>query len=421
MKVSEGRQIYSVSEVNSFAKQTLEQMVFWVEGEIQSVKKNPDWTFHYLDLKDERAMLSCIIDKSLLAEFDQDSTGQVVLAYGNLSLYEPNGKYQFRIWRLEKAGEGTLAAKLEALIKKLKAEGLFDQRYKKQIPAYPKKICVVTSRGSDAYYDFKRHSADKFPIIELYTADVRVQGPRSIKQLLKVLPYVDKQGFDIIVITRGGGSSEDLMAFNDEAVARVIFKMKTPTIVAIGHEANESPAEWVADRRASTPTDAANIACEGYNSILLTLANFKYQLKTSANFYFTTNLQRLDYIYLALQATKLTFRDLTSRLGMVEEVLKRHESYLVADAEGKLASLYAIFQGQAKGIGRHWDKDLEALAKSLLLLSPENTLARGYSVTTNEKGQIVRSIGAIVVGQKIGVKLTGGNLTSKVLTKKEDG
>lgn len=414
MKQTKNRKIYTVSEVNYFAKQTLEQMTFWVEGEIQSIKKNPDWTFYYLDLKDERATLPCIIDKSQLSEFNDDSVGVAVLVYGNLTLYEPNGKYQFRIYRIEKAGIGFLQRKLEELIRKLRSEGLFDEEYKKEIPKYPRKVCVVTSLGSDAYSDFKQHTVDKFPSVELYLADVRVQGPRSVGQLLEILPKVDTRKFDVVVITRGGGSLEDLAAFNDEQVARTIFKMKTPTIVAIGHEANESLAEWVADKRASTPTDAANMVTAGYASILVTLEHFKYQLQTKANYYFATNFQRLDYFYLALAKLKLSFRDLPARLNTVEEILRRHEKHLILDAKSVVENFYLDLSRQAPLIIRNYNQTLEALSRSLVLLSPQNTLARGYSITTNDLGQIIKNIRDIVVGQKIGVKLTGGSLTSKV-------
>lgn len=420
MKQVDDKKIYTVSEVNYFAKQMLEQMIFWVEGEISELKKHPTLSFYYLKLKDEKAVLPCISSGHLVEDLGEDLTGQRVIVYGNLSLYEPWGKYQFRIARIEKFGEGLLQKQLEQLIKKLKSEGLFDTKYKKEIPKYPRRICVVTSDGSDAWNDFKKHTVDKFPIIELYTADVRVQGPKSIPSLLKVLPKVDKLNFDIIVITRGGGSIEDLAAFNDEKVARAIFKIKTPTVVAIGHEANESLAEWVADRRASTPTDAANIVTFGYQSILITLDGYKYQLSSKANYYFSTNFQRLDYIYLQLQQTKLTFKDLPSRLKAVEEMLKRHEKHLIADAKQEVENLFQNIKRHAVDFVRYYSQALESLNRSLLILSPENTLARGYSITTDNRGQIVRHIKQIATGNIIGVKLTGGNLTSKVLTKKED-
>ena len=420
MKQADDKKIYTVSEVNYFAKQTLEQMTFWVEGEVQTIKKNPDWTFYYLDLKDERAILSCIVNKYLLEGFNNDSVGQKILAYGNLTLYEPTGKYQFRIYRIEKAGEGYLAAKLAELIAKLKAEGLFDAKYKKPIPAYPKKVCLVTSAGSDAANDFKRHTVDKFPIIELYTADVRVQGPRSISQLLKVIPNVDKMDFDVIVITRGGGSLEDLAAFNDEQVGREIFKMKTPVIVAIGHEANESLAEWISDRRASTPTDAANIVTAGYMQILQKLEGLKYKLRSKANFYFSTNLQRIDHLHFRLQQAKVIFKDLPQKLQTIKEILRRHEKRLIIDASTAASNLKSQLVYATKQFTAALDQRLEHLGRNLSLLSPDKTLGRGYSLTFDQSGRLIRSIDTVVIGSIIGVKLADGKLKSQVKSKSKN-
>lgn len=443
MRHIDSRNIYSVTEVNYFAKQTLEQMIFWVEGEISELKAHPSLSFYYLKLKDEKAILPCISNRYIIENLGENLVGQKILAYGNLSLYEVWGKYQFRILKAETAGEGVWQRRLAELIQKLKAEGLFDQKHKKPIPRYPKRVCVVTSEGSDAVNDFKRHTIIKFPIIELAIADVRVQGPNSIPSLLKVLPLVDKGGFDAVVITRGGGSIEDLAAFNNEQVARTIFAMKTPTIVAIGHEANESLAEWTADVRASTPTDAANIVTSGYNSLLLTLDGIKYRLSSKSTYYFSTNFQRLDHIHFKLQSTKNSFKDLPHRLNSASQSLKRQEKLLLTDAWEKLANIqkgmlrnfqYLSHQSaiQLTNIGQaleksprilnaNYSQQVENLRKSLSILSPQNTLARGYSITTDVKGRIIKNIKDVVVGNTIGVKLTGGSLTSKVLTKVENG
>lgn len=396
MKTEKDRKIYSVSEVNYFAKQTLEQMELWVEGEVTSFKENPNWRFFYLDLKDDNALLPCVADGSVFADIQtQELLGQKILAYGFLSLYEPRGQYQFKIKKVEAIGEGVLQKKLEELVKKLKGEGLFDAEHKKEIPAYPKKVCVVTSLGSDAWNDFKRHTVDKFPLIDLVTADVRVQGSKSVRELLKVLPKVDKRGFDVIIITRGGGSLEDLAAFNDEAVARTIFKMKTPTVVAIGHEANESLAEWVADRRASTPTDAANIVTSGYVQIMEKLGYARMGLKSRADYFFSANFQRLDYNFRRLLQTKSYFKDLPHRLTIIAQAFVHHQKYLITDASTKLVNL----------------------EKSLRILSPENTLSRGYSITTDIQGRVIKSVNHVVLGDIIGVKLARGSLTSQVKSK----
>lgn len=418
MKADKDRKIYTVSEVNYFAKETLEQMELWVEGEITTFKQNPNWRFFYLDLKDDNALLPCVADGSVFDEYSgQELVGQKILAYGFLSLYEARGQYQFKIKRIEAVGEGVLQKKLEDLIKKLKGEGLFDADHKKEIPLYPKKVCVVTSEGSDAWNDFKRHTVGKFPIIDLVTVDVRVQGSKSIPELLKVLPKVDKMGFDVVVITRGGGSLEDLAAFNDEAVARAIYVMKTPTVVAIGHEANESLAEWVADRRASTPTDAATIVTAGYVQILEKLQYLSIRLRLRADYFFSANFQRLDYNFHRLLQTQSYFKDLPHRLQTLAASLAHHQRYLVTDAFAKIADLAQVLQKEAIFMVKNHAQKLDQLEKSLIILSPQNTLARGYSITTDSAGRVVKSADAVVVGAMIGVKLARGRITSQVQSK----
>ena len=417
MKIIEGKKIYSISEVNYFAKQILEQMTFWVEGEISSFRKNPNWNFYYLDLKDESAVLPCIAEEFIVGDLKGEITGQRILVYGNLSLYEPFGKYQFRISTIEAVGEGFLQKQLDELIKKLKNEGLFEKKHKKIIPKYPKKICIVTSVGSDAYNDFVRHTTHKFPAIKLSAADVRVQGKEAIPSLLKVLPQVDKKGFDAVVITRGGGSIEDLAAFNDEGVARMIFSLKTPTVVAIGHESNESLSEWVADVRASTPTDAANIVTAGYQSLLESLGQLGLRLKSNTAYYFSANFQRLDHIFFKLTQTKNSFKGLPHLLNSLRESLRRHERLLVSASQAKLDELAKRLKRAFYIQIENKTQILKSFNKSLLLLSPQNTLSRGYSITTDKRGKVIKSIKSVVAGALIGVKFKDGSLTSKVITK----
>src|SRR3989338_4766554 len=262
-----------------------------------------------------------------------------------------------------------------------------------------------------------KNTKKKFPKIELYTADVRVQGIGAVSSLLKVLPRVDKMGFDAIVITRGGGSIEDLAAFNDEQVARLIFSLKTPTVVAIGHEANESLCEWVADVRASTPTDAANIITFGYQSVVESLDQLGLRLKSNSAYYFSTNFQRLDHIFFKLTKTKNTFKDLPHIINSLKESLRRHEKFLVSASQIKLDELTVLLRKNFFLLTENKRQLLKNLNKSLVLLSPRNTLTRGYSITTNKKGEIIRNIKSVVVGELIGVKLANGSLRSKVIDK----
>lgn len=409
--------IYQVSEVNRLARNSLEQLVVWVEGEISECRKNPNYNFYYLTLRDDKAVLPCLADGVVLKSIAGDPIGQKVLVKGYLTIYEPRGQFQLKIKIVEAVGEGLLRRKLEELIFKLRIEGLFDPKHKQPIPLFPKRVCIVTSYNSDAFNDFKRHTIDKFRVIELFYADVRVQGSSSVGQLLEMLPKVDSLNFDVVVITRGGGSLEDLAAFNDEKVARLIFKMKTPTVVAIGHEANESLAEWVADRRASTPTDAASIITEGYRRIEDKLDFGLQKLISLSNYYFASNFQRLDLIHVKIAQVKQTFAQFPQKLARIKETLKRHESILVLDAQKSLSNLMNHLRREMAVLQKSNDQKLQNLAKSLSLLSYENTLKRGFSITTDDKGKVIRSIKNVAAGDLIGVRLADGKISSIVKSK----
>lgn len=419
MQTIGSRNIYSVSEVNYFARRALEEMVFWVEGEISSFKSNPNWAYCYFSLKDENALLPCLATSFTFKNFDTNSiVGQKVIIFGTLSIYEKKGEYSMKVQIVEPLGEGYLQKKYELLYKKLKAEGLFDAKYKKEIPEYPKRICIVTSAGSDGWNDFKAHTVDKFPIIEFYTADVRMEGPRAVTELQEALPKVDKFGFDAIIITRGGGAVESLGdVFNDEALIRTIFNLKTPTIVAIGHEANETLAELVADMRASTPTDAANIVTAGYREVLVALETLRSELQTRSAYYFSKNFQTLDHYYFRLTQAKVSFKDLPYKLNILKESLRRHEKYLITDADLQITQLFKSLVKNSSTLLNTQNQKLESLNKSLLLLSPTNTLSRGYSISTDERGHLVRSVDSVVVGSMLGVKLADGNLKTTVKSK----
>jgi len=418
MKIVKGKIIYSVQEVNSIAKEILEQAYLWIEGEITSFQENPAWFNSFLNLSGGNNILECFVRPSNLQNIEPPFEGKKVIAYGRLTLFKKN-QYKMELFSIKEAGEGILQKKFEELYKKMKSEGLFDKRHKKEIPLYPRRICIVTSKGSAGWNDFKTHTVDKkIPIEEFCSADVRVEGPRAVIDLLEMLPKVDQSGFDVIVITRGGGASESLLeVFNNEDVTRAIFNMKTPKIVAIGHETNISFSELVADKRASTPTDAANMVISGYLAILDKLSHYKFVFKLDLQRFFSENAQTLDSFYFRLNQIGRTFKDLPHRLATARESLKRHEKHLIVDRSGKVEDLMRQIQKELIfQINNKTDK-LRNLGKSLTILSPENTLNRGYSITTDKKGKVIKSTKYVVVGELIGVKLAQGNLKSRITSK----
>ncbi len=413
------KQVFSVSEVNAIASETLELLTFWVEGEVSSVQTNPNWYYSYINLKDDQNFLPCFLEPALLNS-KQIAVGQKILVFGMLTLFKKN-EYKMRIFRIEDVSDGTLQKEFEVLYKKLKKQGLFDEKYKKPIPLYPEKVCLITSLGSAGWNDFKVHTVDKFPIIGLYSVNVRVEGPQAVQKLLNVLAKIDAFGFDVAVITRGGGASEALMeVFNSESLVRAIFKVKTPTIVAVGHEVNTALAELVADRRASTPTDAANLVTQGYTHILEKLVNLRYLVRARANYFFSANFQKLNHYYLNFGKSKIVFKDFPIRLEKLNDHLKQSEKVLIENSGEKLFDLYNKLNREKRQIMATNFQRLDSILGKLLILSPQNTLKRGYSITTDNKGRIIRSVDPVVVGSDIKVKLFDGSLISKVLLKKKN-
>ncbi len=417
MKTIKNRKIYSVSEINYFAKETLEQMVVWVEGEIAEFKKNPNYSFYYLTIKDDKATLPCIASGDVIENIGNNLLNKRIIAFGNLTLYEPYGKYQLRVQHMELSGEGDLYKKLEDLIKKLRHEGLFDTTHKKELPLYPKKVCLITSKDSDAWRDFITHSKDKFPIMEIVVIDARVQGAGAVVSLLQAFSRAETEAPDVVVVTRGGGSMEDLAAFNDERVARAIFNLKIPTVVAIGHEANESLAEWVADARASTPTDAANITTRGWRNILERLNFIELKLTSRHEKVIDYNLQKLDLLYSKLIQTKITIRQYPHRINSIREALKHYEKMILASTAQREKLAYTNLSRQSKVFVSKFSDNLMGLNRALKLLAPQNVLERGYSITKDRYGRVVKNVKDVVVGDTIAVELFRGELISEVKSK----
>ncbi len=421
MKIQEGNQIYSIAEVNQSAKLLLEEMIFWVEGEISAVQKDPKWFNAFITLKDENSTLPCFIESTRFANLPEMKVGDKILAYGNLTLFKKN-EYKFKIAVVKLTGGGVLQQEFQKLYEKLSKEGLFDESKKQKLPKYPKKICVITSMGSAGWHDFKTMSVDKFPLIELFTMDITVGGRKAISQIVNRLPRADEKGFDVIVITRGGGQEESLIeVFNDESVVRTIAKMKTPTVVAIGHEINVTLAELAADVRASTPTDAANIIVSSYINLEEKLENVEFYLNTKLRRLFAESQQLLDSFYFRLSQAKVSFRDLPHRLNTAESYLEKHKKHLLFDAQGKTSLLKEQMFKNIYYLIQAKDNNESSLNKSLQILSPQNTLDRGYSITYNQNGQIIKTIAAVEQQSSIGVKLRDGLINAKVKSTKKDG
>jgi len=380
--LSEGK-VLTVTEANLLAKELLESVPIWVEGEAFDVRqKDRKYRYLYFYLKDPETeyQLPCIAEPyytdSLNFSFEE---GSIYKMFGYLTLWEKGGKYQFSVKKIEPIGEGNLLKRLEELKSKLQNLGFFNESAKKPLPIYPEKIGVVTSlaSGSAAWEDFRRHSADVYPFLEITVRDAYVQGEKAASDVVSAIEQLDKLNLDVIVVTRGGGAVEDLMAFNTEDVAKAIYEAKTPVISAIGHEKDFTIADLVADARASTPTNAAHLVTKNYQVYFEKMDNMNREIS-----------------YLVEQ-----------KINNISQQIDTNYSQLKNYAEVEINARR---------------EKLKSILTELTLLSPENTLNRGYSLVTDSFGKVIRSATTVNIGQKVNIRLARGKIDTKVLKKYEN-
>ena len=425
MKIVEGKSVYSVSEVNSFARRTLEQMNFWVEGELSSFKGyNSKYRYLYFDLKDPQTgfKLPCVFDPETYLSLNfQFEDGMKVLVLGVLTLWEKEGKFQMHVVKMQEFGEGFLLAELEKLKLKLQRKGYFDEVNKKKLPLYPVNVAVITSKVSDAWQDFRQHSYERFKTVKLDLFDVMVQGDRSVSQIIKAIKNADSKKYDVICLIRGGGSIEDLAAFNDENLARTIFEAKTPVLVGVGHERDVTIASLVADVSASTPTDAAKIIIENFLKLDSRSTYFVSRVTFAFKNKIASASQQLDFLYQQLVNTKIRYSQMPQKLTFLKKSLTSLTTDLIKEDLLTLARSSDSLVQNWKIILNKQTVALDGYHHKLLLVSPQNVLNRGYSITTTISGEVLKNVQFIDIGQKLKVKLAKGQLNTKVMEKKNYG
>ncbi|OGD83924.1 exodeoxyribonuclease VII large subunit [Candidatus Curtissbacteria bacterium RIFCSPLOWO2_01_FULL_39_62] len=421
MRIIEGKNVFSVTEVNSIARKTLEQINFWVEGELSSFKDyNPKYRYLYFDLKDPQTgfKLPCILDPEIyLSENYQFEDGVKVLALGTLTLWEKEAKLQMHVLKMKDFGEGFLLAEFEKLKEKLQKKGYFDEKNKKELPDYPTRVAVISSRLSDALQDFKKHSHERFPALKLTLYDVKVQGFESAQQIRKALTTADKEKFDAIVLVRGGGSVEDLASFNDEKLASAIFNASTPVIVGVGHEKDVTIASLTADVAASTPTDAAKILTENYVKLEQKLSDLKLRAQKAMRSILWNKSQELDFIYQKLISSKDKFIYLPQNLILLRKSLLTTVSGFLEKSEHKLNRYKNSLLVNWKSQKLRNQGFLDSYLDKLMLVSPKNVLSRGYSIVTNSQGNVVKDAAIVDIGEKVKVKLARGRISTKIIKK----
>jgi len=388
--------IYSVSQLQAEVRDLLESgyRSIWVEAEISGHRQYPSG-HHYFTLKDENAQLSAVIWRSAGRRLQaQPENGMLVRARGTLSIYPARGNYQIIVDQLEDAGVGALQARFEKMRAQLEVEGLFDAAHKRSLPLFPKRVGVITSAAGAAVRDIVHVAGRRWPLLELVVLPVRVQGATAAAEIAAAIQQADPMGFDLLVVGRGGGSLEDLWAFNEEPVARAIFAAQTPIVSAVGHEVDVTISDLVADRRAATPSAAAEMITPDGREVRAWLDEQRSRLGRG------------------LRAQTTTLRDRLERLAGARCFRRPLEP--IRDAERAVDQLAAELHRRAQGVLDEQAVELTRISGRLDALSPLRVLARGYSVTFKD-ARVVRHVADVAAGDEIRTVVEDGEIRSTVV------
>lgn len=368
-----------------------------VKGEICDFSRNSKTGHLYFSLCDEKSKLKAVMwsNSAELLKFSPED-GESVICRGKLTVYEPNGVYQIVASEMEREGAGEQAKELKELVDRLSKEGLFGQ--KRAIPAFPKKIAVITAEGGAALQDIINITKRRCPTVKLLVIPAVVQGVNAPSSIVEGLKAAQSSGADTIIFGRGGGSSDDLSAFNDEAVARAVFASKIPTISAVGHEIDTSIADLVADLRAPTPSAAAELATPDLSEV-----------KSK----FTQALGSIEYrVKAKISASENLLNEKTRLIAALSPRNKIAE---------KSRSLEVIFERITQSVHRKitlCDAELEKQIGIISALSPLEVLKRGYSITEKD-GKAVLKSSELNVGDKVEIRLGSGSVCAEIIEKRD--
>jgi exodeoxyribonuclease VII large subunit len=434
--------ILTPSQLNTLARSLLEDAfpLVLVEGELGNLSR-PASGHLYFTLKDARAQVRCALfkPKSQWLPF-QPREGLRVLARGRLTLYEARGDYQLILDSLEEAGEGALRRAFEQLKARLQAEGLFDAGRKRPLPTYVRRLGVITSPSGAAVRDVLSVLARRFPLLEVDVLPVPVQGEAAAAQITAMLQRAADSGrYDALLLTRGGGSLEDLWAFNDEALVRAVAASSVPVVCAVGHETDFSLAEFAADLRAPTPSVAAELLVPDQTDLHARLRDLRQRLSGLHLHRLRAAIQRSDRAWLRLhalrpqarlQAARLRHHEARRRLASAWRVLAERRAAPLRHAEAVLRAMHpdrrlsvlrdrlaALAQRPQAAVARQLQRDalrLRGIARSLETVSPLATVARGYVILQHDDGRVVRSVADTAVGDQLDARLADGRLNVRV-------
>lgn len=397
-------EILSITQVNEYiqGKMNADPMLsqIAVRGEISNYKLYPSG-HHYFTLKDEQSALKCVMFKgSALSLRFRPSSGMKVIALGRISVYPRDGQYQLYVSTMAVDGIGDLYAAFEALKKELSQKGLFDPAHKKPIPKYPRTIGVVTSSAGAAVHDILRILRRRYPLCAVRLLPVRVQGAEAPEEIAAAIRYANEYKLaDLLIVGRGGGSIEDLWAFNDKQVAYAIYESQIPIISAVGHEPDVTIADYVADLRAATPSNGAELAVPDQDSLMQNLDALNAAMVAAFGRRWKLARQRLE----ALAASP---------------ALRSPTGYLDQKQKDLLLLQNRMVSAQTRVIGSNNERYISCVSK-LDAMSPLKVLSRGYAMAQGADGGVVRSVQQVSVGQQITVCLADGEVGAAVTSVKE--
>lgn len=390
--------IYSVTQVNIYIKSLLAEIPHiqnvYISGEISNYKHYPSGHM-YFTLKDAKSQLKCVMfsGDNYKLRFEPKN-GMKVVCFGQVGVYERDGVYQLYVRDMQPRGIGDLTIAFEELKNKLEAEGLFDPANKKQIPAYPKKIGVATSNMGAAVEDIKNIITRRYPLCDMIIVPTVVQGDNAAPDIVKSIAFLDEmEDIDLIIVGRGGGSIEDLWAFNTELVARAVFHCKTPVISAVGHETDYTICDFVADLRAPTPSAAAELAVPDIRVLKQNLDDVMLALENA--------------IYAKLEREEQKLHNLTEK-----SILANGNQYFT-NAVDKIDNLYNSLIYTFKNNISQLENNLASYAGKLDALSPLSVLSRGYSIVKKDS-ITVNTSSALSVGDEVEIIFSNGSVIAGV-------
>jgi exodeoxyribonuclease VII large subunit len=438
--------ILTVAELTRAIRGTLETKfgAVWVQGEISNYKLHPSG-HQYFTLKDQRAQIACVIFRNTMAPLRQPLVdGAQVQVYGNVSVFEARGQYQLNVQILQARGLGLLQAKFEALKGKLEAEGLFEAARKRALPKIPRRIGIVTSPSGAAIRDMLNVLRRRAPWLQILINPVRVQGIGAAAEIAVAIrelatPSLYWKPVDLIVVARGGGSIEDLWEFNEEIVARTIADVGVPVVSAIGHEIDFTIADFVADLRAPTPSAAAELIVSDIVDLQRRITELAACLHRCLRNFLSREQTRLRFLSERTLARELLkrMRDAQQQIDLTREALHRHIAQRIDNWRRGLLHIASALQARSPtrelvirrnrfvdlrrrfaGLPRrvlenaqHRFREVEGI---LRVLGPDATLRRGYTITTDDRGKLVRTVASVRPKMKIRTRVSDGEFESEV-------